>query len=257
MAEELEEIRQPGRAPSSFPVADDAAGTADLGHRAVVHQWLPAAHRGDAVGDNARVMRDLFRQWGHSSEIYALTIDGDLESEIRPGRTAGQGRRSHLHSPCHRRCRRRSPQHCLAFACSTTTTSRRLTSPRLRCRHLPDGCRGRRELAMLADRTDIALGVSDTAPAELVDAGFDQTGVPLVVDTARLTKGLAESRRWNPCCRMDWPTSCSWARRAEQEIEDHIRLAEQHSVTWTSITVSFLSATTTPCRPTTRWCAPS
>ena len=44
----------------------------------IVNQWIPAAHRGDAVGDNARVMRDLLRQWGHESEIYALTIDEDL-----------------------------------------------------------------------------------------------------------------------------------------------------------------------------------
>ena len=39
----------------------------------------------------------------------------------RPGR-----RHDHLISPCHRRCLGRSPR-CLAFACCTTTTSRRLT----------------------------------------------------------------------------------------------------------------------------------
>ena len=55
----------------------------------IVNQWIPAAHRGDAVGDNARIMRDLFRAWGHESEIYALTIDPDLAAEIRPWRDAG------------------------------------------------------------------------------------------------------------------------------------------------------------------------
>ena len=50
----------------------------------IVNQWLPAAHRGDAVGDNARALRDLFRDWGHESEIFALTIDDDLRDDVRP-----------------------------------------------------------------------------------------------------------------------------------------------------------------------------
>jgi len=50
----------------------------------IVNQWVPAAHAGDAIGDSARRMRDLFRQLGHTSEIYALTIDSALRNEIRP-----------------------------------------------------------------------------------------------------------------------------------------------------------------------------
>ncbi|MBW8868623.1 MAG: hypothetical protein JF610_15080, partial [Acidobacteria bacterium] len=49
-----------------------------------INQWIPAAHRGDAVGDNARMLRDLFRRWGHSSEIYALTIDDAMAGEALP-----------------------------------------------------------------------------------------------------------------------------------------------------------------------------
>ena len=41
----------------------------------IVNQWLPAAHRGDAIGDSARTMRRMLRALGHDSEIYALTID--------------------------------------------------------------------------------------------------------------------------------------------------------------------------------------
>ena len=67
LADELEEVRQ--YRPAAFralPVAPDDAGlVADLGHRAmIVNQWVPAAHRGDAVGDNARVVRDLLRALG-------------------------------------------------------------------------------------------------------------------------------------------------------------------------------------------------
>ena len=50
----------------------------------IVNQWIPAAHRGDAVGDNARELRDLLRVWGCESDIYALTIDNEMQDEVRP-----------------------------------------------------------------------------------------------------------------------------------------------------------------------------
>ena len=45
----------------------------------IINQWVPAAHRGDAIGDSARRVRDLLRGMGHESELYALTIDDDLQ----------------------------------------------------------------------------------------------------------------------------------------------------------------------------------
>ena len=50
----------------------------------IVNQWVPAAHRGDAIGDSARRVRDMLRAAGHESEIYALSIDDDLRHEVRP-----------------------------------------------------------------------------------------------------------------------------------------------------------------------------
>src|SRR5260370_39798995 len=50
----------------------------------IVNQWVPAAHQGDAIGDSARRMRALLRQLGHTSELYALTIDDKLCGELRP-----------------------------------------------------------------------------------------------------------------------------------------------------------------------------
>ena len=49
-----------------------------------IHQWVPAAHRGDAIGDSARAVRDLLRGMGHTSEIFALTIDDDLRGDVLP-----------------------------------------------------------------------------------------------------------------------------------------------------------------------------
>ena len=50
----------------------------------VINQWLAAAHRGDAVGDSARQVRDRLRAFGHRSDIFALTIDEDMAGEARP-----------------------------------------------------------------------------------------------------------------------------------------------------------------------------
>ena len=49
----------------------------------IINQWVPAAHRGDAIGDSARRTRDLLRLRGHISELYALTIDEDLRGNVR------------------------------------------------------------------------------------------------------------------------------------------------------------------------------
>jgi hypothetical protein len=51
-----------------------------------INQWIPAAHRGDAVGDNARAVRDFLRRIGHNSEIYAMTIDENMTGEALPWR---------------------------------------------------------------------------------------------------------------------------------------------------------------------------
>src|SRR5262245_63179899 len=50
----------------------------------IVNQWLAAAHRGDAIGDSARRVRRLLQNLGHESDVFALTIDDDLEDEVRP-----------------------------------------------------------------------------------------------------------------------------------------------------------------------------
>ena len=55
----------------------------------IINQWVPAAHRGDAIGDSARAVRDMLRRAGHTSELYALTIDDDLRNDVLPFADAG------------------------------------------------------------------------------------------------------------------------------------------------------------------------
>lgn len=197
----------------------------------IVNQWIPAAHRGDAVGDNARMMQRLLRNWGHESEIYALTIDADLSAEVRPfaDPRARQGDITIFH-----------------FAIPSPMTRAFGTLPGVRVLHYHNVtpahffapydagiCRmaaeGRRELATLAGRTDLALGVSDYNRQELEELGFERTGVlPIVVDTTRLT--TAEPVPALETTLQDGLANILFVGRIapNKKIEDHIRLAEHY-----------------------------
>src|SRR5262245_56230894 len=129
----------------------------------IINQWVPAAHRGDAIGDSARRMRDLLRASGHVSEIFALTIDDDLRHEVRPFADAGARRGAvtifHFALP--------SP---MTGAFSSLNGVRvlqyhNITPAAFFAPYDPGLFRlaalGHRELATLAGRVDLALGDSD------------------------------------------------------------------------------------------------
>jgi glycosyltransferase involved in cell wall biosynthesis len=196
----------------------------------IVNQWVPAAHRGDAVGDNARAIRDLFRSWGHESEIYALSIDDDLAGEIRPWGDAAsrQGDVTMLH-----------------FAVPSPMTQALATLPGARVLHYHNvtpahffapydagitqmAAAGRRELATLTDRVDLALGVSEFNRRELESIGFRATGtLPILVDPDRLRQ--APSVPALERLLGDGLINILFVGRIapNKRIEDHIRLAEQ------------------------------
>ena len=195
-----------------------------------VNQWLQAAHRGDAIGDNARAMRDVLRDLGHESEIYSLTIDDDLRGEIVPwdDRASRQGDVTLLHYALH------SPMNA---ALSTLPGARVLvyhnvTPAKFFAPFDPQLARlvsiGRREVAALAGRVDLALGVSEYNRRELETMGFAPTGVlPLAVDVER----LRSARRVPSLERLlqDGLVNILFVGRIapNKMIEDHIRLAEQ------------------------------
>jgi glycosyltransferase involved in cell wall biosynthesis len=197
----------------------------------IIHQWLAAAHRGDAVGDNARMLRNLFRRWGHDSEIFALTIDRGLEGDIQPwthpDARGGDVTMLHFAVP--------SP---LTDALATLPGTRVLcyhnvTPPRFFAPFDPGlagmAHRGRAELVSLVGRVDLALGVSEYNRQELETLGFDSTGVlPLVVDTARLTTAPPVPALSQ--LLQDGLANILFVGRLapNKKIEDHIRLAEHY-----------------------------
>jgi glycosyltransferase involved in cell wall biosynthesis len=196
-----------------------------------IDQWVPAAHRLDAVGDSARRMRSVFRALGHESDLYALTIDDDLRGDVLPWSEAATRNAdvtiyhyalpSPLSAPFARLDSARvllyhnvTPAHFFApFDAGVFKLARA----------------GREELATLVGVPDLALGVSEFNRAELESMGFERTGVlPLAIDLERLTR--APDR---PAIRKmltdDWANILFVGRIVpNKKIEDHIFLAEHY-----------------------------
>jgi glycosyltransferase involved in cell wall biosynthesis len=196
----------------------------------IVNQWLPAAHRGDAVGDYARRLRDMLNGWGHNADIYALHVDDDLAGEVRrwDDAAARQGDITLLHFAVP------SP---MSAALATLPGARVLVYHNVTPAHFfapfdvgiaRMAAAGRRELATLADRVDLALGVSEYNRQELEDVGFPETGVlPLVVDPDRL-RGAPPVPAIERTLQDGLANILFVGRLApNKKLEDHVRLAEQ------------------------------
>jgi L-malate glycosyltransferase len=195
----------------------------------IVNQWLAAAHRGDAVGDFAQAIRARLRAWGHESEIYGLTVDDDLREDIRlwSDAAARDGDVTLLHFAVP------SPMtHALATLPGARVLVYHNVTPPQFFAPFDAGLyrftqRGREELAGLAGRVDLALGVSEYNRRELDALGFDPTGVlPLAVDTARLTGARSVPALERPLA--DGLANILFVGRIapNKKIEDHILLAE-------------------------------
>jgi glycosyltransferase involved in cell wall biosynthesis len=151
-----------------------------------VDQWVPALHRGDAIGDSARLMRDAFRAWGHTADVYALDVDDDLEgdgrrfAEWRPG-SADDVVILHfaLPSPLTAALRDHRGRRVLLHHNITPSSFFRGWDAELA--RICDV--GRQELASLAGHVDLGLADSEFNRQELQHLGFPRTGVlPIYLD---------------------------------------------------------------------------
>ena len=197
----------------------------------VINQWLPAAHQGDAVGDSARRLRELLRERGHDSELYALTIDDNLRCEVRPFShpAAGRGDVTILHFAI------ASP---MSAALASLPGGRVIQYHNITPAHFFASfdanlaeivTRGRDELAYLVDRVDLALGDSEYNRQELETLGFTESGVfPIAVNTSRLTQAPRQ-----PVLEQvldDGFTNILFVGRLvpNKKLEDHLMLAEHY-----------------------------
>jgi glycosyltransferase involved in cell wall biosynthesis len=197
----------------------------------IVNQWVPAAHKGDAIGDSARRVRQLLRLLGHSSELYALSIDEGLVDDVRPfdDPEARRGDLTIFH---------------YALPSPMTSAFASLRRGRILQYHNVTpasffapydaglfrlAALGRQELATLVGQVDLALGDSEYNRQELESLGFVHTGVfPIAVDTARVTSDV--DRPALEEILDDGLVNFLFVGRIapNKKIEDHIRLAEHY-----------------------------
>jgi len=197
----------------------------------IVNQWVPAAHQGDAIGDSARRVRDLLRGMGHQSDLYAMTIDDALRSEVRgfddPSARRGDITVFHYALP--------SP---MTGAFASLPSGRvvqyhNVTPAAYFAPYDPSLFRlaslGRSELATLAPHTDIGLGDSEFNRRELETLGFQRTGVfPIAIDTGRIARDVR--RPALESILDDGLVNFLFVGRIapNKKIEDHIKLAESY-----------------------------
>ncbi len=197
----------------------------------IVNQWVPAAHRGDAIGDSARQVRGMLREAGHTSDLFALTMDDDLRDDVRrfddPAARGGDVTIFHFALP--------SPM-TAAFA---ALPGRRVLqyhniTPASFFAPYDAGlfrlaALGRRELATLVGHVDLALGDSEFNRAELEQLGFAPTAVmPIAVNTRRITD--APRRPALERILGDGLINILFVGRIvpNKRIEDHILMAEMY-----------------------------
>ena len=159
-----------------------------------VDQWLPAAHRGDAIGDEAVRIRNVLRRAGMDSEIYALDIDEDAEGDVLPFDERAESDVTVLHfalpSPLTAALRAAPGKKVLIY--------HNITPPHFFVGYDDELVRisraGTSELKSLADVCDLALGDSDFNRRELEELGFEHTGVlPILMDFEPFVSGRSGS----------------------------------------------------------------
>jgi glycosyltransferase involved in cell wall biosynthesis len=156
-----------------------------------IDQWVPALHRGDAIGDSARLMRDAFRSWGHEADVWSPDVDEDLAGEGRPYgefATAGAGPGDVV--ILHYALPSRMSEDLRAFPGRRVLLHHNITPPEFFVAWDPEMVRicalGRQQLVGLRDDVHLALADSDFSRQELEAAGFARTGVlPIFLDFAR------------------------------------------------------------------------
>jgi glycosyltransferase involved in cell wall biosynthesis len=152
-----------------------------------IDQILPNFSYGDAIGNDTLARRDTLRRWGFTSDVFAQYVHERMAPESRfyddyrkldaPGNvliyhfSIGSSMTAFLATLS---CRKVIQYHNVTPAEFFRGVNRRAA---WECE------RGRRELAGMAGRTDLALGDSEYNRRELEELGFSPTGVlPIFVD---------------------------------------------------------------------------
>lgn len=163
----------------------------------VLHQFTEGAYIGDAVSDQAFAIRRWLRELGFVSDIYAERIQTELEDEVRPAESYRprpvESCVIHHHavgSLIAQRLEKLGVPQILIYHNITPPEFYESTDPAL-----ADGLRrGRRQLREMRPRTLLGLGDSAYNQQELVEMGYDPTGVlPIFLDESHYSQPINEA----------------------------------------------------------------
>jgi glycosyltransferase involved in cell wall biosynthesis len=158
-----------------------------------VHQLIPSFMPGDATGQAALHLQLLLRRLGHCGELYAGEVGAGIESlarpvtELRPRPEDLVLYHHGIASPLSGRL--------MLLPCKRGVVFHNITPARFyRGTPLEEPLvAGRAQLAAMAPRVDVALGVSQYNSAELREAGYRRVHtVPLFVEPERFSTSVAD-----------------------------------------------------------------
>ncbi|MEW6369112.1 MAG: glycosyltransferase [Acidobacteriota bacterium] len=160
-----------------------------------VDQWLPALHRGDAIGDSAFHIRDHLRCRGFQSNLYALTVDRGVDGlpmDAFDGSADAVILHFALPSPLSERLRHFPGRRAIIYHNITPAHYFEPYSHKLArmC------TAGRMEITTLVEFVDLALADSEYNRLELDVMGFRRTGeFPIFMDLSRYEAGSCGALR--------------------------------------------------------------
>ena len=155
-----------------------------------VHQFHPVLAPGDAISDHVFALRDRIRGWGHEALAYAIEAKPGVEREVVSYRRLFRDVRPEDTLILHYSMGSEVFDQLVKLSCRRVLVYHNVTPPEFFTginAHAAAGARlGRRRLADLAPRIDLAIGVSDYNTRELVAAGFAPAAtVPILIDWSR------------------------------------------------------------------------
>ena len=160
-----------------------------------IHQFLTSYSYGDAIGNEALVIRDYLRGQGYQSEIFALFYHpkyaGQIINYLDYDRFSSEDNIIIYHfsigSPVTKKFLRAPDKKAIIYH-NITPHHFFLDYHRILAK---DCYKGRVELKSFKDKVDLALGDSQYNERELIDSGFKNTGVlPLVMNFDKFDRDI-------------------------------------------------------------------
>lgn len=162
-----------------------------------LHQFTEGAYIGDAVSDQVFAIQCWLRDLGFDSEVYAERFQPELAGRVRPARDY----RPSVAESCvihHHAVGSDIAERLMALDVAQLLIYHNITPPQFFAFADPilaaNLQKGRRQLEAMRPRTLLALGDSAYNARELVEMGYESTGVlPIVLDEAQLQAPLNDT----------------------------------------------------------------